>query len=291
MIVSPALLNKLSRAKLLTRWAVASVGVGERRSRTKGAGMEFAEHREYQPGDDLRYLDPHLYARFGAHYIRQYEVYQQLPITILLDASRSMNFGHPNKFDYARSLAALFGFVGLAGGDQVQIGVGAGRRLHWSVRYHGAQRAQRMFAWLGERTVENEGDFGATLRSATRNLSGRGLLIILSDWWEDDIEAELALLVATGQEVWGLQVVSPEELDPTMLGRGEVRLVDIESGHEVELAIDRASIDRYERAVAAWRAQIQAVLSRSHGRYLLAPTDGNVEKLFVEEWRARGMIG
>lgn len=288
---SPALLGKLARSKLLTRWAVASTGVGERRSRAKGSGMEFADHREYQPGDDLRHLDPHLYARFGQNFIRQYEVYQQLPITILIDASRSMDYGEPNKFAFAKQIAGLMGFVGLAGGDQVQIGVGTGDRVHWSNRFHGIMRAQPLFTWLESQRTEATGGFGGALRAATRNMVGRGLLIILSDWWEEDLEAELGILIATGQEVWGIQIVSPEEIEPSLICEGEIRFVDIESGHEVELAIDRVALERYRKSFKGWRDQIQSVLSRSHGRYLLVPTDRDAERLFQEEWRGIGMIG
>lgn len=288
---NPVLLNKLTRSKLLTRWAVASTGIGERRSRSKGAGMEFADHREYQQGDDLRYLDPHLYARFGENYIRQYEIYQQLPITILIDGSRSMDFGEPNKFHYALGMANLLGFVGLAGGDQVQLMVGSGGKVHRSPRYHGAMRAQQMFSWIGTQKPEESGSFGPTLRNATRGLTGRGLLIILSDWWEEDLENELAILVATGQEIWGLQVVAPEELEPGLLGEGEVRFVDLESGHEVELAVDHGTLERYRKSFDAWRNQIASVINRSHGRYLLLPTNKDPERLFQEEWRRLGIIG
>ena len=253
--------------------------------------MEFAEHREYQPGDDLRRLDPHLYARFGRHYIREYEVYQQLPITILIDASRSMNFGVPNKFDVAKRIAALFGFVGLAGGDQVQVVAGTGIKVHWSTRFHGIMRAQPMFAWLEAQSADSEGGFGAVLRAATRGLVGRGLLIILSDWWEEDIEVELSILAATGQEVWGIQIVAQEELKPSLLGQGEVRLVDIESGHEIELALDQPTVDRYSKAVKVWQERIQTALNLSHGRYVLVPTDRDPEAFVVNECRARGMIG
>ena len=252
--------------------------------------MEFADHREYQPGDDIRHLDPHIYARFGENYIRQFEVYKQLPITILIDASRSMNYGEPNKFEYAKGLGALLGFVGLAGSDQVQFAVGTGGKVHRSPRYHGIMRAQRMFDWLEDQEIEPTGTFGETLRTVTQSLVGRGLLIILSDWWEEDLEAELGILVATGQEVWGVQVVAPDELEPGLLGEGEVRFVDVESGHEVELAVDRTTLDRYRRSFRAWRDQIQQVLSRSHGRYLLVPTNVDPGRLVQEEWRQLGML-
>ena len=70
------------------RSAKATVGIGERRSNAKGSGLEFLDYREYQPGDDLRHLDPHLFMRTGARYVRQYAVYQQLPITIIVDGRK-----------------------------------------------------------------------------------------------------------------------------------------------------------------------------------------------------------
>jgi hypothetical protein len=152
-------------------------------------------------------------------------------------------------------------------------------------------RAQQMFNWLEDKTTEPTGEFGQTLRVAANGLVGRGLLIILSDWWEEDLDAELAILVASGQEVWAVQVVSPEEVEPGLLGDGEVRFIDIESGHEVELAVDHLTLERYRRSFAAWRDQIQTVLSRSHGRYLLVPTDKDIDRLFMEDWRRQGLIG
>ena len=96
MTPSPRLLQSLQRSRVLVRSAKATVGVGERRSNAKGSGMEFLDYREYQPGDDVRHLDPHLFARTGGHYVRQYAVYQQLPITIIVDGSASMNFSESN---------------------------------------------------------------------------------------------------------------------------------------------------------------------------------------------------
>src|SRR6266852_88773 len=132
MILSPGLLTALMRSRLAVRRAHATIGIGERRSRGKGSGMEFMDHREYQPGDDVRHLDPHLYARTGGYFVRQYAVTRQLPIAIVVDGSASMNFGTPTKFDFARRLAAALAFAGLAGGDVIQAAVHSGGRLLWS---------------------------------------------------------------------------------------------------------------------------------------------------------------
>jgi uncharacterized protein (DUF58 family) len=281
----------LQRAKLNTRWQTASVGHGERRSRQKGSGMEFADHREYQIGDELRHIDPHLYARFGRNYVRQYDVYRQLPITIFIDASRSMNSGAPNKFAYAADLAATIGFIGLAGGDQIQVAVGAGEKILWSPRYHGALRAQRMFDWIDEQKPMREGSLAPALKLVLRNLTDRGLLMVMSDWWADDLEADLRVAAAAGQELWGIHIVAPDELDPSLIGDGEVRLVDMETGHEVELALDRNTRERYVRSFEAWRGQLQALITRAKGRYLLVPSNQSTDRLMTQDWRRMGIIG
>jgi hypothetical protein len=253
--------------------------------------MEFADVRDYQPGDDIRHLDPHLHARFAKYYTREYDVYRQLPITILIDASRSMNFGEPTKFAFALELASVFGFVGLAGGDQVRLGVGAGDRIHWSPRFHGVARSQPMFDWIGARKVADAGTLGPALRTASRHLAGRGLLMILSDWWAEDIESELGILAATGQEIWGLHIATRNELEPEVLGDGDVRFVDAESGHEVELALDRGTLERYGRSFEAWREQLQSEFTRMNGRYLLVPTDQPIDQIVLDDSRRLGLIG
>jgi uncharacterized protein (DUF58 family) len=252
--------------------------------------MEFADHREYQAGDDLRYLDPHLHARLGEHYVRQYEVYQQLPIAIVVDGSRSMDYGTPTKFEVAMGLAATLGFVGLAGGDRVELAVWAKDRLHWSPRFHGVSRASRLFDWLDKQEPGGVGSFGHALHAVVRHLTARGLLILISDWWADNLEADLRTVVAAGQEIWALQVVAPEEAEPARLGEGEVRLIDAENGQEVELALDRPTLDRYGRAMAAWSEQLRDIVTSARGRYRMVRTDQNLERLLLQEWRRAGMI-
>src|SRR5258706_14510119 len=98
MIPPAGLMTALMRSRLAARHAHATIGIGERRSRAKGSGMEFVDHREYQPGDDVRHLDPHLYARTGGYFVPQNSVPRQLASTIILDGSAPMHFGTPPKF-------------------------------------------------------------------------------------------------------------------------------------------------------------------------------------------------
>ena len=294
MTPSPHLLQSLLRSRLLVRRAKATVGVGERRSNAKGSGMEFLDYREYQPGDDVRHLDAHLFARTGGHYVRQYAVYQQLPITIIVDGSASMNFSTPTKFDFARCLASALAFVGLAGGDAVQAAVHTGGRLLWSPLVRGTRRAQVIFDWLGAQRPAGAG-FGHALATALPRLTHRGLVILISDWWLDDFDADLKVLDlkflgSLRQEIVAVHVAAPEELDPARLGAGETRFVDAESGHEVELLIDQMVLDDYKAALADWQDRLRQQIRRHLGRYLLVRSDAGLDRLLLQDWRRLGLI-
>jgi uncharacterized protein (DUF58 family) len=289
MIPSPGLLTSLMRSRLQVRRARATIGIGERRSRAKGSGMEFMDYREYQPGDDVRHLDPHLHARTGGHYVRQHAVYQQLPITIIVDGSASMNFGTPTKFDFACGLASALAFVGLTGGDVVEVGVHAAGRLSWSPRVRGMRRAPVVFDWLAARHPAGSG-FGRALGDASPRLAYRGLVILLSDWWLDDPETDLKVLGSLRQEVFAVHVASPQELDPAQLGIGETRLVDSESGHEIELLIDQNVLDGYRTARIAWQDRLRQEITNHLGRYLPVRSDMRFDRLLLHDWRRLGLI-
>lgn len=289
MIPSPGLLTSLMRSRLVVRRGRATTGIGERRSRRKGAGMEFMDYREYQAGDDVRHLDPHLYARTGGYFIRQYAVYQQLPIAIIVDGSASMDFGTPTKFDFARGLASALAFVGLAGGDVVEVGVHARNRLSWSPRVRGMRRAPVIFDWLAAQRPVGSG-FGDALGDALPRLAHRGLVIVLSDWWVDDPETDLKVLGSLRQEIVAVHVVSPQELDPVQLGTGETRLIDSESGHEIELLIDGNVLDGYRTAYAAWQDRLRQQITNQLGRYLPVRSDTSLDRLLLHDWRRLGLI-
>ncbi len=289
MTPSPRLLQALLRSRLLVRRAKATVGIGERRSNVKGSGMEFLDYREYQPGDDVRHLDAHLFARTGGHYVRQYAVHQQLPITIIVDGSASMNFGAPTKFDFARGLASALAFVGLAGGDAVQAAVHSGGPLLWSPLVRGTPRAQVIFDWLGAQQPAGAG-FGQALATDLPRLTHRGLVILISDWWLDELDADLKVLGSLRQEIVAVHVAAPEELDPARLGAGETRFVDAESGHEVELLIDQIVLDDYKAALDDWQDRLRQQIRRHLGRYLVVRSDASLDRLLLQDWRRMGLI-
>jgi uncharacterized protein (DUF58 family) len=290
MTPSPALLASLMRSRLMVRRARATAGIGERRSRARGSGMEFEDYGQYQPGDDTRHLDAHLHARTGQYYIRQYAAYQQLDVTIIVDGSASMNFGTPTKFEFGCGLASALAFVALAGGDVACIGTPQDGRVVWSPRARGAARYWTIRDWLAAQRPSGAG-FGRALGETLPHLSGRGLVIVLSDWWDDDLDAGLNILGSLQQEVFAVHILSPQEVEPALPGAGEVRLIDSESQHEVELSIDRNVLDGYRTALADWQNRLRREITRHLGRYLPVRSDASLDHVLLNDWRQLGLIG
>src|SRR6266487_1078821 len=120
-LLTPELLRRLEQFQLLAQRRAKSSAKGERRSKARGQSVEFADHRSYVPGDDFRYLDWNLYGRLDRLFLKLYEEERELPVRIFLDASESMSFGTPVKFDFARQVAAAIGYVALCGFDRVSV--------------------------------------------------------------------------------------------------------------------------------------------------------------------------
>jgi len=286
-----ALLDQLAAMKLTPMRAQPSVGVGERRSRSKGAGMEFIDHRPYQAGDDTRYLDPHVTARSGSAVIRQYAQERQLPVTILIDGSASMQIDGGVKFRTAIELAQLFGFVGLAGGDRVVAAAQDRTGLRWSPRWQGPARADAMFHWIAtQEHTPHGGDFAAALRAVLEHLPRSGLLIVLSDWWGDGIERPLDMLAAAGQEVLAIQILSPAEDQPSRLGAGPLTLLDSEGEEIVEVVLDPEMAAGYDRLLADWRREVRESFAARQWHFLSLTSDVDLPQFFLRTLRIAGII-
>src|SRR5688572_26664182 len=120
-LLTTQLLRRLEQFQLLAQRRAKSSLRGERRSRARGQSVEFADYRNYTHGDDFRYLDWNLYGRLDRLFLKLYEEERELPVRIFLDASESMSFGDPRKFDFARQVAAAIGYVALCGFDRVSV--------------------------------------------------------------------------------------------------------------------------------------------------------------------------
>lgn len=287
---SPLLLEQLSTARFVMNRAAPSVGIGERRSSSKGAGLEFAEHRPYRSGDDVRHLDPRVMARLGESYIRQYFVDRQLPVYVLLDGTRSMLAGSPRKFDSAAQIAQLMGFVGLAAGDRVQVGISGDGDFHWSQPIQGGARADLLFKWFDDITPGGRADFGRDIERAARDMGKAAFVIVVSDWWDEGVMRALDHLDAQGHEVVGVQVAAPDEIDPAAIGNGSVLLIDDETGDEVETVLDEAVVAQYRSTLEEFQRRLRQRLVSRGGQFFALSSAADITRFFLRDLRAAGVM-
>src|SRR5512138_3794306 len=168
-LLTPELLRRLEQFQLLAARRAKSSLRGERRSRARGQSVEFADYRTYVPGDDFRYLDWNLYGRLERLFLKLYEEERELPVTIFLDASESMAFGDPRKFDFARQVAAAVAYVALCGFDRVSLIAFPDRPEEAALRgalrsVRGKKSALELFRNLSQLQAGGPADFNQALR-------------------------------------------------------------------------------------------------------------------------------
>jgi len=246
-------LRQLERLKVMLQAPVRGGLKGGRRSIKRGQSVEFADFRDYSIGDDLRQLDWNVLARLEKLFIKLYVEEEDVTITFLLDASASMASGSPEKLLFAKRAAAALGYIGLASEDRVAVSALGGRTARRQVALRGSGRVFRLLGALSAiAPAVGATDLLAAARHAGAQLTGRGVVVFISDLLDPAADRVIRELAATGSELIVLHVLSPEELDPSI--EGDLRLVDSESGEGIDVTIDLATLDGYKARLAAWQA-------------------------------------
>lgn len=265
---------------------------GERRSARRGAGLEFADFREYTPGDDPRRVDWNLYARSDRAYVRLYVEEADLAVVVALDGSASMGWG--DRWPAARALAEALGGIALFGGDALRgvlLQQGSAAAL-WGP-HTGGERLRDWREWLTTLNPAGVTELGPALRDLAGRLASRAprpaLILLLTDGYDlDGLVAGAATLAARGHEVALLHLLTPEELHPTL--RGELRLVDAETGARRDVTLDGATLAAYQERREAWQASLRKAVSSRQGRYLSLSTATPLKRVVLEELRRAGVV-
>jgi uncharacterized protein (DUF58 family) len=300
-ILTPELLRRLEQFQLLAARRAKSSAKGERRSRARGQSVEFADYRTYVQGDDFRYLDWNLYGRLDRLFLKLYEEERELPVRIFLDASESMSFGQPPKFDFARQVAAAVGYVALSGFDRVSVvpfpavpgndpqnstaarlAEKAARGALRSVR--GKRSAIQFFRDLSALTATGAADLNEALRRGALEARHAGLAVVLSDFLDPaGYEAGLTALLGRGFQVDVVQILAPEELSPSTYG--DLRLIDSETGGTQEVTFGRYRLKAYQQTVQNY---IQRLREYCQGRgitFFTVASITSLEELLLRQLR------
>lgn len=289
-------LQNLERLAIRTRQMLAGQIQGERRSPRRGQSVEFADYRPYAAGDDFRRIDWNAYARLERFFIKLFVEEEDLTVHVLVDASRSMDWGQPNKLEYALRLAACLGYIAMVGLDRVTVSVlgqtGAGARRYLPP-LRGKPNVHQLFSFL--QAVEPGGTNPAkSLQDYALQATSPGPLILISDLMEDGWTQGFQRLAMRGFEPTVIHLLSPDEADPAHFTdpplAGDFRLLDQETATEIELTADFASLAEYNSLVQEWQSELQRFLSQRGAHYLPVLTSLPLESLLFSGLRKQGIL-
>jgi uncharacterized protein (DUF58 family) len=273
-VVTSAELQSLRDLELVTRTTVEGLRQGLHRSPFHGFSAEFSQYRHYRPGDDLKYVDWKLFARTDRFYTKQYRETTNLMTQLAVDASASMAYAGSRsiaKLDYARLLAAALAHLISTQGDAVGLVVyDAGLRTYMPSRT-GQAHLRGLLISLSKMEARGATASISALKRATDLLKRRGLLLVISDLYDEDagLEEELRRATRIGHEVAVFHVLTREEIDFPF--RGDVRLEDLESGRHVLAGVSSAA--NYRRAFAEFLERWRTRCASNGIDYTLVTTD------------------
>lgn len=267
---------------------------GDRRSIKRGTSIEFADYRNYVPGDDLRQLDWNIYARLERPYIKLLEDEEDLAVHVILDASASMNFpeeGEPDqqKLLFAKRILAGLGYVSLTSNDRLMLTAinDNGMSIFGPVRGRGQGVA--MFRYVQNVSADGITDLNIMLKDYALRAGRAGLTVVISDMFSPTGYIDgLNALLSRGHEVVFIHILSPEEVTPPLAG--DLRLIDVETGQAQEVTVDASMRSVYHQRLTAWRDDIRNECQRRGAHYFMLQTDEPWERLLLSDMRRVGLI-
>ncbi|MDX1928471.1 MAG: DUF58 domain-containing protein [Pirellulaceae bacterium] len=285
-------LKRLEYLSLVSKRMFRGQLLAQRRTKQMGGGIEFADHREYAHGDDLRYLDWSIFARYGDLLLKRFQEEQDLHVYILLDASPSMNVGQPStKFDYARRVAAALAYIALADLDRVGIYAYSNELVDEMPMTRGKDRVLSVLRFLdGLKTSGTRTDLGRVVRGLVNRAQRTGVVIIISDLFDQDgFKAGVDLLRHRRFEPHIVQLHTPEEAQPKMLG--DVELQEVETGDLRKLTITERKLKQYAELFQGFLAEIDGYCRTYSLSNTRTTIDLPFDELILRMMRAAGGVG
>lgn len=289
-LLSPEFLARLEQLELVSRKIIVGRFKGDRLSKRKGTSVEFADHRHYVIGDDLRFLDWNLYARLDKLFLKLFLEEEDLHVHLLIDNSLSMDYGTPTKLHYAKQVAAALGFIGLINLDRVMVHVINEGLAQSSPLLRGRPSVWRLMQFLdGVQPHQGAGKLREAVRNFALRHSGRGIVMLLSDFMDKDgFEEPLRILTARPWDVYVLQILAEEEINPPLTG--DLKLLDAEDGDMAEITVSPALLRRYQENLNAFRGALHAFCAQRGIVPIFTSNQFPFEKLVLNYLRQRGLV-
>ena len=294
-ILNDAFFSRLETLSLELRANLGGFFGGKHLVRTYGQTVEFADYREYQLGDDIRRIDWNLYSRFEKFFLKLFTDERQMHTQIFLDCSGSMGKDMPEKANYAVGVAAALGYLSVHNMDKVSFKLIKSEKTEDNF---GTIVGKRAFfdaiSTLEALEFDGETDIYKAVTSCPNMGSNDGLAVIISDFFTDsDWRRAVDYLAYKKRQVLLIQVLTPEEMDPSYTGR--VNLIDSESEDIADLKNMKMNIDissqlAYEEAMRELLGNLQTFCVSLGATFVSVPTDQPIEKVLFKELLKVGIV-
>lgn len=312
-LIEPRLMSKLSQLDVSSRKIFAGKLKGERRSKKRGESVEFADHRPYVVGDDLRHIDWNIFGRLDRLFLKLFLEEEDLALSIVVDASASMDCGEPGKFLFAQRLAMALGYIGLVNLNRVTItavgaqpasqreGPGPGETnsparapaddlpIQTLRNLRGRRRTSDLGRWLLALEPGPAAPFTEAAKRIALARTGKGVMVVISDFFfKEGYEQGMRYLLGRGYDLFAIQVLSPQEVNPTL--GGDLRLKDVEDADVAEVTISAGLLKRYKANLAAYCDGLRAFCARREITHMTVQSDTPIDTLVLDYLRTRGLL-
>lgn len=282
-------LRRLEKFSFLVNKAMLGGLAGEHRSVHKGFSSDFADYRAYTHGDDFRRIDWSIYGRLERIVVKLTEAKESLTVHLLLDCSRSMDWGDPNKLRYAKRVAAALGYIALARADAVTVScLGDGLYQQMPLQ-RGKLQLLRFLRFLEHAAAAGRTDLEASSIAFLDRQRQPGLVVLISDLLSPGgYEAPLKHLLSRNHDLLVVHLLAPTESTPDF--SGDLTLVDSETGQSVEVTINDDLLRQYTARLQEWTEEIERFCERRGITYLQIDTSWPLESSLLTYLHQRRVI-
>ena len=289
-LLDPQFMARLDQLDIMSRKLLAGKMKGERRSKRRGQSVEFADYRSYVIGDDLRFIDWNVYARLDRLFLKLFLEEEDLSLYILLDVSKSCDYGTPNKLQYMKKVAASLAYIGLVNYNRVNLVAMSDGIVAETGALRGRKRVPQMLDFVQKLDADGVSNFGDSCKRFALKHRQKGVCMVLSDFFvKEGFESGLKFIAGGKYDLFGIQVLSPQEIDPDI--QGDLKLKDIEDEDMAEVSITQPLLKKYKSNLNAYCLALKEYLTRRGGTYLFSSTAVPFDTLVLNYLRERGLLG
>src|SRR3954465_5762676 len=289
-LLDPGFMARLDQLDIMSRKMLAGKMKGERRSKRRGQSVELADYRNYVVGDDLRFIDWNIYARLDKLFLKLFLEEEDLALYVLLDVSKSCDYGEPHKALYMKKVAAGLAYIGLVNYNRVSIAAMSDGIVAETGAMRGRRPTSQMIDLVEKLKPPGASHFTEACRRFALSHRTKGVCVVLSDFFvKEGFETGLRYVAGGKYDLFTVQCLSPQEIDPDL--QGDLKLKDMEDDDLAEVSVTQPLIKQYKANLNAYCLSLKDYVTRRGGTYLFSSTAVPFETLVLNYLRERGLLG